>query len=363
VDEEPEAHSSSPSRAAAIFSDENVPDWTPPSSPNLAVSQAIVEKYRDMNSPSAATALPSSPPRRALQAGVTGNAQDHLRPFRRKRKLATGKEVKTSPKAPAKTKAKPKTKPLTQMRLDLGQQIQKKCQTCGMEYRPSVAEDKKLHEKFHGQNVDGIPLKHTLGQGLRILEDEEGLYKEEIILPIERHKHSWAAVRKLTHAVLDIVETDLGGVGIEEDRLWGEVQMPGKEGKETTMCDRYKTFIFVRKDKIIGVCLAERIFEAYPVLAAITKPDGDSSSSASDSAIMTSEDAQPATLGISRIWVSQCARGQGIARKLLRFATKRFIYHLDIPREQVAFSQPTESGAKLARKWFGKESGWLVYPG
>jgi N-acetyltransferase len=68
-------------------------------------------------------------------------------------------------------------------------------------------------------------------------------------------------------------------------------------------------------------------------------------------------------MGISRIWVSKCARKQGIAKRLLRFAAKRFIYHFNIPKEQIAFSQPTESGTRLARKWFGKESGWLVYPG
>jgi N-acetyltransferase len=32
-----------------------------------------------------------------------------------------------------------------------------------------------------------------------------------------------------------------------------------------------------------------------------------------------------------------------------------------IAMEMIAFSQPTESGARLARKWFGKESGWHVY--
>jgi hypothetical protein len=30
-------------------------------------------------------------------------------------------------------------------------------------------------------------------------------------------------------------------------------------------------------------------------------------------------------------------------------------------REQVAFSQPTAAGTKLARKWMGKMSGWSVY--
>jgi N-acetyltransferase len=32
-----------------------------------------------------------------------------------------------------------------------------------------------------------------------------------------------------------------------------------------------------------------------------------------------------------------------------------------ITKDHVAFSQPTEVGAKLARKWTGKKYGWLVY--
>ena len=60
-----------------------------------------------------------------------------------------------------------KRKPLTQMRLDLGQQVHKRCSTCGMEYRPSIAEDKKLHDKFHSRNVDGIPM-NKLGTSLAL---------------------------------------------------------------------------------------------------------------------------------------------------------------------------------------------------
>jgi hypothetical protein len=30
-------------------------------------------------------------------------------------------------------------------------------------------------------------------------------------------------------------------------------------------------------------------------------------------------------------------------------------------KDQVAFSQPTDAGARLARKWTGKKYGWLVY--
>jgi N-acetyltransferase len=236
-----------------------------------------------------------------------------------------------------------------------------------MEYRPSVADDKKLHNKFHSRNVDGIPV-NNLGTLLRIMDDE-GVYKEETIVPLGRDKQRSAATKKLIHAALEVVETELGGVGIGAEELWSQVQEPrlgeGNSSGEATLHDRYKTFLFLRKDKILGVCLAERIFEARAVLPNPTKSEQADSptNTTTDPAIMTEEAAQSATLGISRIWVSKCARGQGIAEQLLRFTAKRFIYRVNIPREQIAFSQPTMSGARLARRFFGKESGWLVYAG
>jgi N-acetyltransferase len=235
-----------------------------------------------------------------------------------------------------------------------------------MEYRPALAEDKKLHNKFHSQNVRGIPINSKLQLRLRMLENEVNLCTQEIIQPIDHRLQSWAPVRKLVPTVLDMVEKELGGVGIDIEKLWGQVEMPAKEGgqeeKDSTLCNRYKTFLFIRKNKILGVCLVERIFEAYPVLP-IVKTQSDTSTAVSDAAITTSEQAQPAQMGISRIWVSKCARGQGIANELLRFAAKTFIYRVNIPKERIAFSQPTESGAKLARKFFGTDSGWLVYHG
>jgi hypothetical protein len=62
-------------------------------------------------------------------------------------------------------------------------------------------------------------LNYSLRQNLHLLEDEEGLYREEIILPIICHGYSLVSVRKLVHTVLVVIETELGGVGIEEEKL------------------------------------------------------------------------------------------------------------------------------------------------
>jgi N-acetyltransferase len=114
--------------------------------------------------------------------------------------------------------------------------------------------------------------------------------------------------------------------------------------------------------------------------------------------IKLSEGTTPAVLGISRIWTSASHRHQKIARRLLDVAyvadnvqvaertsvdaeirpqpdmqngnheqLKAQTSHVmpPVPKlenfDGVAFSQPTETGTRLARKWFGKTFGWKVY--
>jgi N-acetyltransferase len=112
-----------------------------------------------------------------------------------------------------------------------------------------------------------------------------------------------------------------------------------------------------------------------------------------DQPIRVATKSSPARLGISRIWTAPTHRGQGIANSLLNQAIEhyndRVVDHSStksidaepseealgsdkpkqetsneletVSKDQIAFSQPTDAGAKLARKWFGKKYGWLVY--
>ncbi|RMD41555.1 hypothetical protein DV735_g3569, partial [Chaetothyriales sp. CBS 134920] len=75
-------------------------------------------------------------------------------------------------------------------------------------------------------------------------------------------------------------------------------------------------------------------------------------SSAPSSAIAVSQDTVPAIVGVSRIWTSRAFRRKGIANNLLECVMNKFIYGMDIEKTEMAFSQPTESGAALARGWF-----------
>ncbi len=79
------------------------------------------------------------------------------------------------------------------------------------------------------------------------------------------------------------------------------------------------------------------------------------------SSISISAASEPAIMGVSRIWTSNQHRKQGVATKLLDTARANFLYGLTVEKKNVAFSQPTESGGKLAKRWFGCGAGWHVY--
>ena len=129
------------------------------------------------------------------------------------------------------------------------------------------------------------------------------------------------------------------------------------EKRNDSRSDRYKIFLHVKDGKCVGACLAERITRAQRVKASPAPIAlGHRSSS-----IETEGGLVPAVVGVSRIWTSKAFRRIGIANNLLDCVMSQFIYGMDIEKDELAFSQPTESGAGLARAWYGADSGWLVY--
>ena len=64
--------------------------------------------------------------------------------------------------------------------------------------------------------------------------------------------------------------------------------------------------------------------------------------------------------GISRIWVSIKSRGQGIAKKLLDLMRLEMLFGVELSKTQIAFSQPTNMGQRLARSYFSRPD-YLIY--
>ncbi|KAE8857869.1 hypothetical protein PTNB73_09117 [Pyrenophora teres f. teres] len=275
-------------------------------------------------------------------------------------------------------KAGSKKKHMVQMQLDLASETRKTCKTCGMQYIPSNAEDAALHKKFHAMNLGGVDFTKAVIERFRKNEVWSGGGGSFIAVVGRR---DGLALRNRASDVLKVVTTELAAVPISDEELWSQTKniamMPISERETKTaktdmvakdegalpLFDRFKVYLYFQGNKCIGACLAERIWEAYSILEPAA-PSGQSSEvsvAPQSSSISISNQSGPAILGISRIWTSNQHRKKGIATRLLDCASSDFLYGFKIDKAKVAFSQPTESGGNLARKWFSSQAGWHVY--
>jgi hypothetical protein len=252
------------------------------------------------------------------------------------------------------------------MQLDLVAELNKTCKVCGMDYIPSHADDAALHQKFHALNVGGIDIPKALSERLRRNQVWSGGDRSFVTVVSRRDT---PGLRNKASEVLKVVNTELGAVPITNEMLWSQVvqgkktQHSTKENVEALGSDRFKMYLYIQGQKCVGACLAERIHEAFAVLDedGMSAVDGHVSAEIPSSSITISNKSDPAILGISRIWTSNLHRNHGIARQLLDCARSDFLYGMVIDTAKVAFSQPTESGGQLARKWFVGSAGWHVY--
>ena len=266
---------------------------------------------------------------------------------------------------------------LTQMQIDLGGDTRKLCKICGMEYIPSVKEDSTLHKDFCSMNVAGVELGKLFlkDETLRHLVVQRSCGEEQgQVLAVNRK--SSLSVKTKVKKVLEVVNAEMSAAEIRDETLW-EPQKPDITGKQTIdkrkntvqyhekVMGRFKAFLYLVGDRCIGFCLAEKITNAFCVVNEHTgfKNDDDFIPSLKGSSISVSRTASVALLGIARIWTCKSHRKRGVAVELLNVARNNFFYGVQVPKNLIAFSQPTESGGRLAERWFEANTGWHVYQG
>ena len=320
---------------------------------------------------------PSSPPPRAISPSKEIYKPAFL--SHKRKRSAVSKDVaplealtELPPSSTNARKGPPPAKKvhLTQMQIDLGGEIRRACKECGMDYIPSNAEDAALHKEFHSRDMGGVDLGRGFARDVTVVgRAGEG----EIVAVVEAK--SALGLRNKVKRVLGIVNKELGAVDLEEGMLWEKMAVVTRDNKkrrtekrrglragreEEEKEERFKVFLYLAGDKCIGLCLAERIHNASRVIAS-EKQDSPEHHALKSSSISTETAREAALLGISRIWTSKSYRRKGIASALLDCARGNFFYGIEVPKEMVAFSQPTESGGRLAEQWFGEKSGWHVY--
>lgn len=316
---------------------------------------------------------PSSPPPRVTPPPA--NSRKPTFSFLKRKKSSTKDVANGSPLTEVNSNSvrasmdPPKKKPpqqpaLRQMQIDLGNEVRKACSGCGMEYIPSNAEDAALHKKFHEMNTTGIDLgKAFMRANASRWVYEATRFDEGYVVIVDRKATPTA--KSQAKKVLEVVSKELSSPEIQDEVLWSQTEPPkhlqrnGSLEKVDEKVDRYKVFLHMKDSRCVGLCLTERIWESRPVERPSTSTNG--ADQPNGSSITVGSETHPAIVGISRIWTSESSRRKGIAMDLLDCVVINFIYGMEIPKDKVAFSQPTESGKYLAQAFFGTDSQWHVY--
>jgi hypothetical protein len=192
-------------------------------------------------------------------------------------------------------------------------QIRKiKCKECSMEYRPSVPDDLKLHTKYHQSKL-------TITFNNPQISNRIEKFKNFDIYPVAKDSE-----------IINKVNNLLGGTHLELGQLFTLVACIGKT--------------------VHACVILEPVTNAFRIV-----DNGNYDSLQCDQTKLCE-----CTVGVSRIWVGEQSRRQGLAIKMLDVARLTFRFGMEIDKSELAFSQPTPSGHKLAKRYFGR-SDYLVY--
>ncbi|TKA57634.1 hypothetical protein B0A53_00783 [Rhodotorula sp. CCFEE 5036] len=230
------------------------------------------------------------------------------------------------------------------------------CSTCALSYS-RTPEDVAFHDKHHKQVVNGCDwIASDEAKGVTVLDSsaEWGKSRGGKVLMVDYPLVENNVRRKLKD-VLETIDTELSSTSLTPAQL-----------------DKSKIFLFITSQrKVIACAVVQRIDSAYqavPILQGSVKGDGERAAKADlvrfgeedQGAIFCSPERLPTLLGVQRIWTSNASRRCGLASRLLDFMAAKYIYGSPIPfdrrQSDVAFSQPTGKGQKLARAWTGSDA-------
>ncbi|KAL0036207.1 hypothetical protein WJX79_007986 [Trebouxia sp. C0005] len=293
---------------------------------------------------------------------------------------------KTAPQQPNK-------RSFTQLHLDIGQANFAciTCSVCGLIYAKGEANDEKVHALFHANCTQGVKFQGWQHERVVKWDGREG--RVLLVIPDDPATHL-----KKVKEICGVVEDHLGLC------------------KGWLLSAPYQVYLYISSSKyVLGCVVSERITSASPVIShseacasdlVECKPSwseggvpqvhhdivaGNTDYSAADGSVnadavatldaldtasqslsrphtevqteilMTDRSkAVKAVCGIKVVWVSAQARRQGIATQLLDTARCNCVAGYVVPRSQLAFSQPTQAGRRLAEQYTQTHS-FLVY--
>lgn len=128
------------------------------------------------------------------------------------------------------------------------------------------------------------------------------------------------------------------------------------------------TYLFARNGRVVGLCDAEPSVRRGRILP-MEEGDGTAATEGGAGGVGGGRCGvplhRPAAVGIRRLWVHPRHRRSGVATALLEAVRRNTAFGSVLPATMVAFSSPTEAGARFARHYVrqmaGPSSNALVY--
>lgn len=208
-----------------------------------------------------------------------------------------------------------------------------KCTTCGMEYTQSQPDDEAAHKKFHEKFVNGAPMPECKSESV-VQRLADG---SRIILIRASSEVQLGRVR----TAIELMQPDIGAVTLPPNySVLLRISAPTGSAKPGSL-------------RLQGAVIAQPLQRA----SGRVLPNDDSAQ-----ALRHDGCAEGAVCGISHIWVHKSARLQGVATSLLSAVCQHMASFTVLPKEQLAFCQPTAGGRALAASFVGNEA-FLVYDG
>ena len=239
-----------------------------------------------------------------------------------------------------KVKAKPSLKVhADQMIIDAGQKLIDPiaCQECTHVYNPGQPEDEEAHQKVHDFYKGIIPFKGW--KKYDVIESNDIPFGDELIKVTKDHQHLFD---KVENEFLKVVDNDLG---IQE----GSSRVQNRE--ET------KFFMYVTEGRVVGILMSELLDDKHKISRAERNPK-----EPTEWLLHEILSAKKGMVGVSRIWVAQDFRRQGIAKKLTTAMKSGFYGSVKIIKNgDFAFSHTTPSGSEFASNFVGGEGKFLTY--
>lgn len=208
----------------------------------------------------------------------------------------------------------------------------KTCSKCGMSYHASLPQDQKIHAKLHATFTDGLNWKISSADAIKdSFQLRENISKNDvrIVEILKDSAYHKACVEKL----LVIVNQELNAPS--GNNAWKSHTDSKVQGK---------AFVVIIKARAVGVCITEPIKDLAKQARWMLYRNQE---------IVPDQVNSLPILGISRIWVASRWRRHGLGLRMLDCVRKHLVYGMTIKPVEIAFSQPSCAGGKLAKQFNG----------